>query len=163
MPSDPSGPWSFEVVIPPTVVPGERALQVRCGATLFPPVRFTVLPGEVATLGVSPLVVRVGSGDVTLSVSGNVCRARPGTRTEVLVRADEVIGPDPALQGVGRTVVATDENGEWSAEFTIETDHPALFFVRARCQIGDGQELLWDYLGGSVRVLAATDGNSFTG
>ena len=107
---DGSGNWSGSFTIPPIVPAGEYRVVAGCGADAYAPQPFTVLPGELASLSVSPTQGTAGT-DFYVTVAGTLCRGTDpsvdvGVFDPTLETADEFVArvsvtPD-ARQGRGR-------------------------------------------------------------
>ena len=155
---DGSGNWSGSFTIPPIVPAGEYRVVAGCGADAYAPQPFTVLPGELASLSVSPTQGTAGT-DFHVTVAGTLCRGTDPSDVDVGVF-------DPTLETadefVARVSVTPDAAGTWTTQVTIPAGTPAgIYRIGVQCLLGGNQFFL--YLPPPTIVLNLVARPSFTG
>jgi hypothetical protein len=107
----------------------------------YAPQPFEVLPGELASISVSPTRATAGT-DVVLNVSGTLCRGADAQVDARIERAEE----EPAVpdEPVARALFTPNSAGSWSAQITIPATTPAgTYIVGTQCLIGDRQFFIY--------------------
>jgi hypothetical protein len=154
---DGNGDWSGTFTIPPIVPTGQYRVVARCGSDTYGPQPFEVLPGELASMAVTPTRAVAGT-DVVLSVSGTLCRSINGQDVARVDLADF----EAADEFLVRESVSPDPAGTWSAALTIPAGTPAgMYFVAAQCVINGFQFFI--YLPSQLIVLEPAAIPAFTG
>jgi hypothetical protein len=139
---DAGGNWSGTFTIPPIVTAGQYRVVARCTETdVYGPQPFEVLPGELASISVSPTRATAGT-DVVLNVSGTLCR---GADAQVDVRIERAVGEEAAADDpVAREFFTPDSAGSWSGQITIPaTTPPGTYLVGAQCFVGGQQFFIY--------------------
>jgi hypothetical protein len=135
---DGAGNWSGNITVPPVVAAGQYRVVASCGPDAYAPQPFEVLPGDLASMSVSPTQATAGT-TVVVSVSGTLCRG-PNAQVDVGI-PDLSRGAD---EFVAREFVTPDSAGNWSAQLTIPAATPAgSYLVAGQCSVANSQFFLY--------------------
>lgn len=131
------GRWSTEVVVPP-IASGEYRVEIYCsGGALgfaYAAQAFTIVPGVVAALSVSPNPVQA-TREVQLTNSGTLCRY-PSASVAVSVDTYPPYERMHSSAPVFVENIVPDEEGSWNASVVLADPPPGTYTVSAACRSG---------------------------